>query len=251
MELATLLIFCFAVGLGSYVQSASGFAMGLVVLAVIGTTQAIEIVTITAVTSLLALLNVILALRGQLTQVQRRQWALLCVGQLPAIWVGVTLLEVLAADALRVLEAVLGAFVVAASLSMLLRPQAQKTLSPGWAWVAGGAAGGVLGGLFAASGPVMGWFVYRQPLPVAEIRATLLACFAVTTSVRTVLVGWDGGLTRNVWLYFAVGVPMVVVGTWAGRRFRLGTDAAMKRAAFVALLAMGLWILVRSVLLPS
>ncbi|HBK17026.1 MAG TPA: hypothetical protein DDZ38_00200, partial [Gammaproteobacteria bacterium] len=37
-----------------------------------------------------------------------------------------------------------------------------------------GFLGGTLGGMFAASGPIIGWFGYRQPLPVGAIRATLL-----------------------------------------------------------------------------
>ena len=246
MELGALLTFCFAVALGSYVQSASGFAMGLIVLAITAATHAVEIVTITAVTSLLALLNVILALRGQLSNIQRRAWALLCLGQLPAIWVGVALLGALAADALRVLETILGCFVVAGSLSMLLRPEVKQTLSPGWAWIAGGGAAGILGGLFSASGPVMGWFMYRQPLPVAAIRATLLACFAITTSTRTVIVGVDGGLTQSVWILFGIGLPLVFIGTWAGRRYRPGSEVGMKRSAAAALLLMGVCILVRS-----
>lgn len=246
MELYTLLIFCLAVGLGSYVQSVTGFAMGLVVLAIIVAGQAIEIVVITAVTSLLALLNVVLALRGQLMHVNRRGWTLLCAGQLPAIWIGVWLLGVLAQGAIAALEAILGAFVVVGSLSMLLRPEANRVLSPPWAWLAGGAAGGILGGLFSASGPVMGWFAYRQPLATPAIRATLLACFAITTSTRTVVVGLDGGLTGDVWAFVLLGVPLVFLGTWAGRRFRPSSELGVKRFAFATLCGIGVWITARS-----
>ena len=250
MDFSTLLIFCVAVSFGSYVQSATGFAMGLVVLAITTVTQAVPIVTITAVTSLLALLNVALALRGQYGHLQRRGWALLCIGQVPAIWLGVGLLDALSKDALNVLELVLGAFIVAGSLSMLLRPAAKAEVSPAWAWITGGAAGGILGGLFSASGPVMGWFVYRQPIGAAAIRATLLGCFAVTTSVRTVVVGVDGGLTRAVWLFVLLGVPLVLLGTWAGRRFRPRSEAGMKRLAFGLLLVAGVWILFRALWRP-
>jgi uncharacterized membrane protein YfcA len=247
MDMLTILVFCCAVVLGSYVQAATGFAMGLVVLAIVAGSRSVDIVTITVVISLLALLNVAFALRGQTAHVERRCWLLLCAGQLPAIWVGLTLLEILAQGAVRLLELILGAFVIAGSLSMLLRPEAQRQLSPAWAWVAGGAAGGVLGGLFSASGPVMGWFAYRQPLAAEAVRATLLACFAVTTTTRTALVAVDGGLTRDVWAFVALAVPLVLLGTWAGRRFRPQSDAGLRRSAFVLLLLIGLWIFFRSV----
>ena len=246
MELSALLIFCLAVGLGSYVQAVTGFAMGLIVLAIAVAAQAIDVVVLTAVTSLLALLNVTLALRGEWHHLQQRGWALLCLGQLPGIVVGVWLLNVLAQDALRVLEGILGLFVVAGSFSMLLRGATKQELSPAWAWVVGGAAGGLLGGLFSASGPVMGWFAYRQPLSTAVIRATLLSCFVVTTSVRTVVVGLDGGLTERVWQLVLVGVPLVVLGTWVGRRVRPSSDATMQRLVFIVLVLIGLWIIIRS-----
>ncbi len=141
----------------------------------------------------------------------------------------------------------LGVFIVLGSLSMMLRPQPKPATSPPWACVVAGVTGGLAGGLFAASGPIMGWFNYRQPLPVAAIRATLLCGFAMTTLVRSVLVAADGGLTREVWLLTALALPMVLLGTWAGRTFEPPvSELAMKRVAFAVLLIMGIWILLRA-----
>ena len=81
-----------------------------------------------------------------------------------------------------------------------------------------GVAGGLVGGLFSASGPIMGWFNYRQPLVVSAIRATLLCGFVLTTSMRTLVVGIQGGLTAEVWLLTALGLPLVVLGTWIGSK---------------------------------
>ena len=81
---------------------------------------------------------------------------------------------------------------------------------------------------------------------MAQIRATLLACFAVTTTTRTLVVGLNGGLTSAVWLYVGVGVPLVLLGTWAGLRWRPTTQRGMRRVAFTTLLAMGAWLLVRA-----
>jgi uncharacterized membrane protein YfcA len=90
-------------------------------------------------------------------------------------------------------------------------------------------------------------FNYRQPLTVAEIRTTLLASFALTTTLRTVVVGLAGGLTRNVWVMFLVGLPVVLLGTWAARRFPPPvSDETMKRLAFALLLVMGCGSVVRA-----
>ena len=77
-----------------------------------------------------------------------------------------------------------------------------------------GVVGGVLGGLFSASGPLLGWFAYSQPLSVAVIRATLLSYFFLTTSARTVIVLFDGSLTTSVLLYAGLGAPVVMLGAW-------------------------------------
>jgi uncharacterized membrane protein YfcA len=106
-----------------------------------------------------------------------------------------------------------------------------------------GVVGGVLGGLFSASGPLLGWFAYSQPLSVAVIRATLLSYFFLTTSARTVIVFFDGSLTTSVLLYAGLGAPVVVLGAWLGRRFPpVVSEQTMKRGVFMLLLLMGIWI---------
>jgi uncharacterized membrane protein YfcA len=98
--------------------------------------------------------------------------------------------------------------------------------------------------MFSASGPIMGWFNYRQPLPLAVIRATLLCSFALTTSTRTVVVGVQGGLTSEVLWLSAVAVPLVVLGTWLGREMPPPvSEETIKQGAFALLLVIGVWIL--------
>lgn len=95
----------------------------------------------------------------------------------------------------------------------------------------------------------MGWFNYRQPLEVAEIRAILFGCFAVSTATRTLVVGVDGGLTQDVWLLTLLGFPVVVFGTWAVRELAPPVSSeVMKRLAFGMLVSMGVWILVNALL---
>lgn len=249
MDALTLGVFLLAALVGSYVQSVTGFAMGMIIIAVTVGGGLMDVPLITAAVSLISLANIILALQGCGHHLQRRLLLWLSVGLIPATGIGVLILEVLDARSQRTLELLLGLFIVAGSLSMMLRPVPRAKLSPPGACLAAGFAGGLLGGMFAASGPVMGWFNYRQPLSVAQIRATLLACFALTTTLRTVVVGFGGGLTTEVWLLVGTALPLVLLGTWCGRRFAPPlSEEALKRCAFGLLLLMGAWTALRGLL---
>jgi hypothetical protein len=71
----------------------------------------------------------------------------------------------------------------------------------------------------------------------------LLGCFAITTLARTLLVAGSGALTAEVLLMAGTGMPVVLLGTWLGRRYPPAFgEVAMRRATFAALFAMGLWI---------
>ncbi|MFU8817236.1 MAG: TSUP family transporter [Pseudomonadales bacterium] len=252
MDPATLALFLLATVIGSYVQSVTGFAMGMIIIAVTVGGGVVSVPIITAVVSLLSLVNIVLALRGHGHHLQRRLFVWTAIGMMPAVVVGVWLLTRLDARAQWLVELLLGIFIVVGSLSMLVRPRPLARLSPPWACLTAGFSGGVLGGMFSASGPVLGWFNYRQPLMVAEIRTTLLAGFALTTSLRTVVVGSGGGLTGEVWVMFLTGLPLVLLGTWAGRSFPPPvSEFALKRVAFTLLLIMGAWSIVRAALRAS
>jgi uncharacterized membrane protein YfcA len=226
--------------LGSYVQSVTGFAMGMIMIAVMVGSGMIAVPVITAVVSLLSLVNVAFSLRGHLRHVDWHLLRWVGLGLPVAIWAGVVLLGVLDRQLTWVLELLLGTFILLGSLSMIVRPHARRTRSDPLASLTAGLAGGVLGGLFSASGPVIAWFAYRQPLPVSSIRNTLLALFALTTSLRVAVVGASGGLTSQVWLLAGAGLPAVLVGAWLGRTFAPPlSDLVLKRAAFGMLLVMG------------
>jgi hypothetical protein len=52
-----------------------------------------------------------------------------------------------------------------------------------------------------------------------------------------------GGLTTDVLLMGATGLPLVLIGTWLGRRYPPAFgEANMRRVSFALLLAMGIWI---------
>jgi uncharacterized membrane protein YfcA len=244
MDTVELCVFLLAVLFGSYVQAVAGFAMGLLIIATTASACLVDLPTASAVVSLLSFVNIALSLRGHYHLVHGRVFRALAWGQAPAIVLGVWLLGVLSSQANFALEVLLATFLIAGSGSMMFRPRLRATVSSTPAAVAAGAAGGMLGGLFAASGPVIGWFCYRQPLPVTEIRATLLGCFAVSTAIRVVTVGVAGDLDRDVLTLAGTSLPVVLIGTWLGRnRPPPFAENTLRRLAFLLLTLMGLWIL--------
>ena len=243
MEAAGWFIFLGAVFVGSYVQAVTGFAMGMIVIAVTGASGTVPLPILTASASLITMVNVALALKGHTQAIDKRIFLWLGVGQIPAIGVGVWIMNRLDQDAQGVLELLLGLFITLGSLSMMLRPAPLARPSPSWACLGAGVAGGLVGGMFSASGPIMGWFNYRQPLELMVIRATLLCSFALTTTTRTVVVGVQGGLTMDVMWLSLVALPLVIGGTWLGRELPPAvSEQVMKQLAFGLLLVMGIWI---------
>ena len=246
MEVTSILLFAAIVFLGSYVQAVAGFAMGMILVAVVGGMRLMDVPTLAAVISLLTMLNVYIALRGQTHHIHRHLFVWLAVGQVPAIFLGFQLMHWLDGNTRWLLELVLGLFITIGGLSMFLRPHPWAEVTPRVRTLCVGITGGLVGGMFSASGPVLGWFGYNQPLGVPIIRATLLACFALTTGTRTVIVGVTGGLTETVLIYAAAGLPIVVAGTWLGRHMAPPvTEEAIKKFAYWLLIAMGVWILSR------
>ena len=252
MEILAWVGFLTAVFVGSYVQSVAGFAMGMIIVAVVGGLRLLDVPTLGAVVSLLTILNVFVALRGQTHYVHRKLFMWLALGQVPAIYFGLLLMTWLDGNTRWMLEVCLGLFITIGGLSMSLKPHPwPKVSGPLMTWLTG-VSGGLVGGMFSASGPVLGWFGYSQPLKLPIIRATLLACFVLTTGTRTVLVGIEGGLTQRVLMFAAVGLPVVFVGTWLGRHFAPPVhEDVIKRAAYILLLVMGIWILSSAALRAS
>jgi uncharacterized membrane protein YfcA len=244
MEPLSWIVFAAAVFIGSYVQTVIGFAMGMIVVAIVGASAAFSLPTLTAAVSIISLVNIIVALKGHVADIERPVLKLLVAGQIPAIILGLWLLAVLDRDAQWILQLLLGVFVASGSLSVMMRPHPLARTSPSWAWIGAGIGGGLIGGLFSASGPVIGWFTYRQPLRLAVIRATMLGFFAVATAARTLIVGLQGGVTAEVLSLSALAAPVVVLGAWLGRvRPPRVSEAKLKRGVFWLLFALGVYII--------
>ena len=122
-----------------------------------------------------------------------------------------------------------------------LRP-APRFLSPLAAWLAG-----LVGALFGAMATVFfAMYLDVRAMPKAAFRATVSAML-LTLCVGRGLGYWAvGEFTREVWIAFAMALPLMLIGIWAGDRIHVNlSELAFKRLVCVVLLLCGIPLLLR------
>lgn len=238
-------LFLAVAALGSYVQTVTGFALGLVFM---GGVAALDLMPLTlgaVVISLLGLGNTVLALRRNTGNVAWRLVAVTAVFVAPSTLAGLRLLDGWAADRLGLLRLLLGGVILACSLVFIIRPPMLRKVSGLPVFAGFALLAGLVGGLFATYGPPLVFNLYRQPLPIATIRDTLLAIFAVTSFLRVTLLSVNGQLDSEAIALWALATPVVVLFTWLGRRFPPPlAPAVLRRGVFGLLLLTGVTLIV-------
>ncbi len=243
MDLATLAAFLAMVAVGTYVQAVTGFAMALVLMGLVAAFGLLPIPAAATVAALLTATMSLVFLHGQWRLVERRfLWPLL-VGNAPGILCGLALLAWLGAREMEYVRLVFGVFAVSAGLSVVLRPVPRAVVAPRWQTGVFGGLAGVFAGMFAVGGPVMAYHAYRQPLALANVRATLAVVFVLGNTGRSVAVAVTEGLDVATLGLFAAGLPAVFVFTALGRRFppRV-TDRTMRRLASALVVVIGAFV---------
>lgn len=226
---------------GTYFQTVTGFGVGMIVMGAASGFALAPLPVVAAVVSLMALVNSAVALHGRFNLIDWPAARAVLIGVVPAIVAGVLLLDYLSAAAADVLKLLLGAVITLSGVIFSLRPTPRETRSSNPSFLVSGVAAGLFGGLFGMSGPPVIFHFYRQPMAPATVRAMLMLIFAFTSATRTVFVGLQGGLTRDVWLLSALAVVLVTLATIAGRRYPPPIKPrAMRRLAFSFLILIGL-----------
>ncbi|MBD3649321.1 MAG: sulfite exporter TauE/SafE family protein [Pseudomonadales bacterium] len=239
MDIDTIL-FLLLVAVGASVQTMTGFAMGLIVIGGVTALDLAEIQFTAAVISLISLVNTIVALRPTWRFIDFGYFKSVVLGITPMLVVGVLLLELLSRESYELLRSLLGVVIIVAGVMMMLKPKPWERQSPAWAATSVGCAGGIIAGLYSAGGAPLAYFMYRQPVDIRIIRATLLSIFALSTAGRTIVVGFAGHLTKDVWLTTAIAVPLVIVMTLVVSRInQYAPDALVRRLAFILLVIIG------------
>ena len=235
--------------LGGWTQTITGFALGLIVMSGSTLFRLLPLPMAAGIVSILVLVNGAMVLTRDWRHADRRIVTAATLAALPGIALGVWLLGWMADEALNLLRLILGLFIAAAALQLVRRPEPWARPSPPAAFAAAGGAGGVMGGLFATSGPPLIWLIYRQPLALDTIRVTLVTYFCLTQAWRLGMVTASGGLSARMLVATAGAVPAIALGTWIARRFppRI-SPLTLRRGALVLLLLSGVALVVTAML---
>jgi len=239
------LLFLACVALATYAQTMTGFAFGLVLLGLAGLFSLAPLPEVSNVVSILTLVNAIVALGQARSHLSWRFIRLPMAASLAGVGVGVAALEWISGNTALLLRWLLGLTILACALMLVLRTRPLPRVSSRLSFLWFGALSGVLGGLFSSAGPPMVYHLYRQPLPLALVRNSLLVLFASNAVLRLTLVAGHGSLGATALWLSLEALPVVVGLTWIVRRYASSSSVhVVKRLVFVLLLTAGLGLLI-------
>jgi uncharacterized membrane protein YfcA len=242
VEINTIL-FLALVATGAFIQTITGFAMGLITMAGVATLAIADISFSAAVVSFISLVNALVALRHGYRQVDWYYVRHIVIGLVPALIIGVVTLTWLSEHFYDFLRTLLGVTIVLAGSMLMISPNAfDEKSSPAMITLAG-TLGGLLAGLYSAGGAPLAYFMYRQPLSINTIRFTLLMVFALSTAIRAVIVGVAGQLDMSIIKMSFAAIPLVVIVTLATTRLvPFIPDKMVRGIVFVVLTASGVFL---------
>ncbi|MCY0386235.1 TSUP family transporter [Robbsia sp. Bb-Pol-6] len=227
-------------------QTLTGFAFGLVFLALMASFHLAPLPAAANVVNVMVLANAALLVRRR-PQLPAGVALPIYGSSLVGVALGVALLGWISGGAVTVLRLLLGIAVLVCSLLLVVARRRRETVSGRASFAFYGGLSGVMGGLFASAGPPMVFQMYRQPLAAGTIRETLVLLFAVNAVLRLVLIVSQGRFDAASALLSIEALPVVLGLTWACQRHppRL-SPTAVKRVVFVLLSGAGL-----SLVLPA
>jgi len=240
MTESTLFIFLFAIAIGAYVQTVTGFAMGLIIMGITASLQLMPISFIAAVISLTALTNIILAIHKDHAHINWKIIRIVMLGFIPAVFVGIFLLYYLDQTSTQFLQQMLGLVIIIGGILLTLKPNPINTTPTAITSIIVGIAGGLMGGLFSTSAPPLIFYLYKQKLELKVIKNTLLAIFMIGSIIRITTISIQGYITLDIMLFTLYSLPVVFLFTWLGKKYPPSlSDINMRRSAFILLIVLG------------
>ncbi len=241
-----IILFLVLVAGGALVQTITGFAMGLIIIAGVTALDIAEISFSAAVISFISLANATVALRHNHRHIDFHYLKWVSVGLVPLLAVGFVLLDYFSSRYYELLKVFLGFVIIGAGVMLMMTPAPYKNKSSKLAIGSCGVLGGLIAGFYSAGGAPLAYFMYRQPIELNVIRSTLLAIFAVSTFCRSIIAGIGGHLNAGVLMVAAVSIPLVVVVTvLTGRIVHLVPDKLVRRLVFILLIGVGSFLIAR------
>lgn len=244
MDSWELLYFSVMVVIATAVQTITGFALGLILVALCTAFGVMSVIDCAAIVSLVSMMNAGLLLRRSYRDLNGGVVAAIMAGLIPTLLLGFYWLDEFGRDQVSLLKNIIGAMVLVAGMTLMLRPSPYSSLSAKPFFIGSGLIGGLFGGLFSAAGAPIAYLMYRQPLAISVIRSSLLAVFFLSTFVRAVTGGLAGHYTPDVLIKTLVAAPvMLLVTMLIEPTLPAIPDQMVRRLVFFSLMALGLYLL--------
>lgn len=233
-------LFLLIAGFAGYFQTVAGFGLGMIVMGLTGGLAIAPLTSVAVVVSLMTLVNCVVALPGRLHHIAWPSLKATTLGLVPAIVLGVLLLNYLSDSDSALVRVLLGIVILYGGVGLLLKKSQQNKVDKPASFTVFGALSGFLGGLFEISGPPLIYHYYRQALDPERVRNTLILLFAIASGVRTLFIVGQGQMTVDILLLAAWAFPMVTAGTLLGRYCPPPLSAqVMRRVVFIILILIG------------
>jgi uncharacterized membrane protein YfcA len=245
MILEVILPFMAILAVATYVQTVTGFALGMIVMGAVTIFGLVPIAFTSVIISAVTLFNSFFVLKGELRTFDYSLAAKTCIGIFPGLIIGLALLDYMSASFGDLLQLLLGLTIIIAGLLIIFKPEPLEQKSSDWAFGFSGVASGLLAGLFSMGGPPLVYLFYRQPLELKTIRLCLLSVFLVCSVSRIAMVGVQGGLNWDMLLFSLLCLPVVMSFSWVGKHYPPPLSAtSMRRVAFTLLIVIGLSLII-------
>jgi uncharacterized protein len=236
---ATVLLSAFAV------RSAAGFGAGLIAIPLLA--LILPVSTAVSVATVFTTVTSVQQVGRDWRQIAWRQFIIIFLYSMVGIGLGLYCMKRLDEGILRYL---LGTFLIAYSVYALRTPKTPRLLPRRWRSAlaaAAGIVGGLISALFGAgAGPIYVVYFDILRLERAAFRATMSAVVVLGGAARIAGYQSYGFYRSSTITLLAVGLPLVMVGSWLGDRlvFRLSAQSFSRLVAAIILLS-GVTLLVR------
>jgi uncharacterized protein len=233
------LAFYAAVLVGAFtIRSAAGFGAGLIAIPMLA--FILPVSTAVSVATVLTTLTSVELLIREWRHIAWRQFAVIFLYSMLGIGLGLYFIHLLDEDILR---RCLGVFLIAYAIHALWTSNTYRLLPRRWHGALGagvGIIGGLLSALFGAgAGPIYVVYFDILRLERAAFRATMSAVVVLGGAARIAGYGSYGLYGSSSLALLAIGVPLVLVGSWLGDRvvYRLSARSFSRFVAAVILLS--------------
>jgi uncharacterized membrane protein YfcA len=227
-----LLVFLVAAFAASTITGLAGFAFGIVAAG-----PWLHVLTPAQTTTLIVTFGIVVqgwSVWKLRAAIRLRRLLPFLAGSVIGVPLGIALLRWLPAGGLRIGT---GVFLILYALYGLLRPTLPQFKQSGAAAdTAVGIAGGILGGATGLAGIVVTIWSGLRGWPKDEQRAVFQPTGVATFAVTALWLGGAGMVTGDTLMLFAIGLPAVLAGTWAGLKLYGKLDEGGFRKVVLGLL---------------